>query len=71
MIRCQIKLVTKQRIIPQMVGRRKERNVYFMLPVSFFMVSNVVVQGKCNKVIIITLIAVNNVQPFWTKISPI
>ena len=60
-----------QRTIPQTVGIRKPIAVHFQLPVSFFIVSNVVAQGKWNTVNSITLIAVSIVQPFCLKISPI
>lgn len=42
-----------------------------MLPVSFFIVSNVVAQGKWKQVNSITLIAVSNVQPLLISIWPI
>lgn len=57
--------------IPHTVGSIKLRKVHLLLPVSFFIERRVVVQGKCNTVNIITLIAVRRVQPFATKISPI
>ena len=64
-------MVIKHIIIPHKVGRRKETIVHFILFVSFFIVSKVVPQGKCNNVNIITLIAVSRVQPFDVKIFPI
>lgn len=51
-------------MIPQIVGNAKERIVHFKLLVSFFIVSKVVLHGKCKSVNIITFIAVINVQPF-------
>lgn len=57
--------------IPQTVGIKKLAKVHFKLPVSFFIVSKVVAQGKCKIVNIITLIAVNKVHPLATKILPI
>ena len=64
-------VVIKQITIPQTVGNRNPKAIHFQLPVSFFIVNNVVVQGKCKSVNIITLIAVRSVQPFSTKICPI
>ena len=39
-------LNVKQKIIPIIVGNAAAINVHFMLPVSFFIVSNVVEQGQ-------------------------
>lgn len=64
-------MVIKHTIIPHKVGRRKETIVHFILFVSFFIVSKVVPQGKCNNVNIITLIAVSKFHPFAVKILPI
>ena len=64
-------MVIKHIIIPHKVGRRKETIVHFILFVSFFIVSKVVPQGKCNNVNIITLIAVSKLHPFDVKILPI
>ena len=57
--------------IPQSVGKTNAIKAHLILPVSFFIVINVVLQGKCNKTKIIVLIAVSMVQPFAFKISPI
>lgn len=57
-------VVIRQISIPQIVGSINDSIVHFILPVSFFIVSKVVPHGKCNKVNIITFIAVNIVQPF-------
>ena len=57
--------------MPQSVGKIKLRPTHFQLPVSFFIVSKVVAQGKCKQVKIITLRAVNKVQPLLAKIWPI
>ena len=65
----QINVVSIQVRIPQTVGMRKETMVHFKLPVSFFIVSNVVVHGKCKSVNIITFIPVRIVQPLETSIS--
>ena len=65
-----MQFVNIQITIPQTVGIKNEIIVHFMLPVSFFIVINVVLHGKCNTVNIITLIAVKIVQPFCLKISP-
>ena len=54
--------------MPQSVGKIKLRPTHFQLPVSFFIVSKVVAQGKCKQVKIITLRAVNKVQPLLAKI---
>ena len=67
----QMKVVNIQRIIPQTVGIRKETIVHLRLPVSFFMVSNVVLHGKWSKVNNITLIAVSIVHPFCKRILAI
>ena len=61
-------VVNIQTIIPQTVGNAKDKAAHFHLPVSFFIVNKEVLQGKCNKVKIITLIAVKRVQPFCYKI---
>ena len=54
-------------ITPINVGSNIEVNVHFRLPVSFFIVRQVVDQGKCNTVIIIIQTAVVIVQPFAEK----
>ena len=61
-------VVIVQNTIPHTVGSKNANPTHFQLPVSFFIVSNVVVHGKCNKVNIITFIAVSNVHPFCIKI---
>ena len=66
----QINVVSIQVRIPQTVGMRKETMDHFKLPVSFFIVSNVVPHGKCIKVKSITLIAVSMFQPFCIKMVP-
>ncbi len=43
-------VVNIQTIIPQTVGNAKDKAAHFHLPVSFFIVNKVVLQGKCNKV---------------------
>ena len=58
-----------QIIIPQSVGKINAIKAHLILPVSFFIVIKVVLQGKCNKTKIIVLIAVSMVQPFAFKIS--
>ena len=57
--------------IPHNVGNTKLRAVHLIEAVSFFIVSNVVVQGKCNTVKIMTFTAVNIFQLFCNKICPI
>ena len=57
--------------IPHTVGIAEAKKAHFHPPDSFFIVSNVVLHGKCNKVNIITLIPVSKVQPFCLNISPI
>ena len=59
-----MQLVKIHIIIPQIVGKMKPRKVHFQELVSFFIVSKVVVHGKCKIVNIITFIAVIMVQPF-------
>ena len=54
-----------------MFGIKKDITTHFILFVSFFIVSKVVIQGKCKSVKIITLVAVNIFQPLLIKISPI
>lgn len=66
-----IKVVHIQITIPKTVGKIKDIIVHFQLPVSFFIVNKVVLQGKCSKVKIITLIAVKIVHPFCIRIFPI
>ena len=58
-------------MIPQTVGSKKLIKLHFQLPVSFFIVNNVVAQGKCKTVNNITFIALNIVHPFCLNISPI
>lgn len=65
------KVIHIQITIPQTVGSKNDKIAHFQLPVSFFIVRSVVLQGKCNNVKIITLIAVSKVQPFSTNIFPI
>lgn len=48
----------KHTIMPVKVGIKKDRIVHFRLPVSFFIVQQVVPQGKCNREKSITQIAV-------------
>ena len=60
-----------QIIIPHKVGKIKLKAVHFHEAVSFFIVSKVVVQGKCKTVKIITFIAVSKFQLFLTKICRI
>ena len=55
-------------MIPATVGISIDRRVYFKLPVSFFIVRQVVEQGKWQTVIIIIHTAVTAVQPFWLSI---
>ena len=66
-----IAVVNIHNAIPQIVGIKNAIAVHFKLPVSFFIVNNVVIHGKWNIVNIITFIAVSNVHPFCLKISPI
>lgn len=61
-------VVNIHKIMPHIVGSKKLSIVHFRLLVSFFIVSIVVLHGKCNNVKIITLIAVKIVHPFWIKI---
>ena len=53
----------KQIVIPHKVGMIIAKNVHFQLFVSFFIVKQVVEQGKCIKQKIIVQSAVNQVQP--------
>lgn len=53
----------KHDIMPTIVGIINERAVHFILPVSFFMVRQVVPHGKCIIEKIITHIAVLYVHP--------
>lgn len=64
-------VVIMQTAIPHKVGIAKEANVHFQLPVSFFIVRRVVLQGKCKSVNSITLTAVSIVQPFCSRIFEI
>ena len=61
-------MVRKQVIIPIAVGKIKARAVHLRLPVSFFIVSMLVVQGQWNSENNITLSAVKVVQPLLTNI---
>lgn len=58
---------TKQETIPIAAGRRIDRNIHFVLFVSFRIVRQVVVQGQCIKEKRITQTAVIHVQPFSTR----
>ena len=49
--------------MPHIVGIAMDKSVHFKLPVSFFIVRQVVEQGKCIIVIIIMQTAVVVVQP--------
>lgn len=53
----------KHRITPVIVGKKNASAVHFKLFVSFFIVQQVVAQGKCNKEKSIVQTAVNQVQP--------
>jgi len=64
----QMELVKIQNMIPHKVGSIKLIKLHFHFPVSFLIVNNVVAHGKCNKVKIITLIAVITFHPFSIKI---
>lgn len=57
--------------MPKIVGIINAITDHFKLPVSFFIVINVVLQGKCNSENSITFIAVRTFQPFSLRISPI
>ena len=52
---------------PKAVGSAAEIKVHFKLPVSFFMVSNVVAHGKCISENSITHTAFTLVHPFCTN----
>ncbi len=54
-------------ITPINVGSNIDVSVHLRLPVSFFIVRQVVEQGKCNTVITIIQTAVVTVQPFAEK----
>ena len=58
-----IKLTNMQIIIPVIVGIIKEKIVHLLLPVSFFIVSNVVKHGKCKDENSIVQMAVVVVHP--------
>ena len=66
-----IAVVNMHNTIPQIVGIKNAITVHFKLPVSFFIVNNVVIHGKWNTVNSITFIAVSKVHPFCLSISPI
>ena len=66
-----MRVVKKQIIIPQIVGIANAKTVHFKLPVSFFMLIKVVLQGKCIRLNSITFIAVSKVQPFDISILDI
>ena len=61
-------LIKKHSNIPINVGNRIETMVHFQLLVSFFIVKQVVEQGKWHSVKMITHMAVVIVQPLLTKI---
>ena len=62
-------VVIKHKIIPVSIGNSIEYNTHLILPVSFFIVRQVVEQGKWNRVIISILTAVKIVQLFWSNKS--
>ena len=66
-----IRFIKRHATTPKIVGKIAATAVHFMLPVSFFTVSRVVVQGECISENTITQRAVTGVQPFEVKISEI
>lgn len=60
-----------QRISPVTVGSTIASKVCFTEPVSFFMVRQVVEQGKWQSINMITHTVVTHVQPFAANISAI
>ena len=64
--------IIAQAITPSTVGSSMDRSVHLRLPVSFFIVRQVVEQGKCNTVItIISLIALASVMNYSGMIGAI
>ena len=59
--------VRKHTAIPIPVGRRKARTVHFQLPLSLWMVMQVVEQGQCTREKSMVHTAVSQVQPWAVR----
>ena len=66
-----IKFIKTQVAAPNAVGTTADSHATFVLPVSFFTVSTVVVHGQWKRENIIKQIAVVDVQPFDLRSEPI